>query len=159
IQLGARAIGLLIGDVAGRGMIAATFMGQLRSATRAYALDGAKPGELLGKLSRFADQETPRLATMIYAVLNLETWNIDFARAGHPYPLLCREDGSTEFLDEAGGPPLGAGLHTDYETERLTMRPGETLLLYTDGLIERRGKLLAEGEAALAEAAASAPAE
>ena len=99
------------------------------------------------------------MATMIYATLNLETWNLEFARAGHTYPLLCRNDGSTEFLDEAGGPPLGAGLHATYEIQRLTMEPGDTIVLYTDGLIERRGKRLADGEAALREAAAAAPSE
>jgi phosphoserine phosphatase RsbU/P len=159
IELGPREIGLMMGDVAGRGMVAATFMGQLRSATRAYALDGASPGELVGKLSRFADLETPRMATVLYATLNLDTLEVELARAGHPYPLLCAADGTATFLDAAKGPPVGAGVHTPYTTQRLTMQPGETLLLYTDGLIERRGKSLTEGEQQLADAAASAPAE
>jgi serine phosphatase RsbU (regulator of sigma subunit)/anti-sigma regulatory factor (Ser/Thr protein kinase) len=159
IQLDDRRLGLTIGDVAGHGMAAATYMGQLRSAVRAYALDLERPAELLAKVSRFADQEHSRMATVIYATINLDTWVVDFARAGHPYPLLLRADGSTTFLTEAGGPPLGSGGVGDYDQQRVTLGPAETLFLYTDGLIERRGRTLSEGEAALAEAATEAPDE
>jgi serine phosphatase RsbU (regulator of sigma subunit)/anti-sigma regulatory factor (Ser/Thr protein kinase) len=159
IQLGHRRLGLTIGDVAGHGMAAATYMGQLRSAVRAYALEFESPAELLGKVSRFADQEHSRMATVIYATLNLDTWVVDFARAGHPYPLLIRADGPPTFLTEAGGPPLGAGAVGDYDEQRVTLGPAETLLFYTDGLIERRGRTLSDGEAALAEATATAPEE
>src|SRR3954463_12865044 len=103
IELGHRRLGLTIGDVAGHGMAAATYMGQLRSAVRAFALDDGKPAELLGKLARFADREQSRMATVIYATLNLDTWVVDFARAGHPYPLLIRPDAEPTFLTDAGG--------------------------------------------------------
>jgi anti-sigma regulatory factor (Ser/Thr protein kinase) len=159
IELGHRRLGLTIGDVAGHGMAAATYMGQLRSAVRAFALDVDDPAELLAKLARFADQEHSRMATVIYATLNLDTWVVDFARAGHPYPLLIRPGAAPTFLTEAGGPPLGTGVVFDYEQQRVTLGPAETLLLYTDGLIERRGQTLTEGEAALAEAAKEAPDE
>jgi anti-sigma regulatory factor (Ser/Thr protein kinase) len=159
IELGHRRLGLTIGDVAGHGMAAATYMGQLRSAVRAYALDVESPAELLGKLSRFAEQEHSRMATMIYATLNLDTLIVDFARAGHPYPLLLRADGSTTYLTEVGGPPLGTGVIAGYDEQRVTLGAGETLLFYTDGLIERRGRNLSEGEAALVEAATAAPDE
>ena len=159
IELGHRRLGLTIGDVAGHGMAAATYMGHLRSAMRAYALDDDGPAVLLGKLSRFADQEHSRMATVIYATLNLDTWVVDFARAGHPYPLLMRADGSTTFLADAAGPPLGTGAAADYNEQRVTLTAGETLLFYTDGLIERRGRNLSEGEAALVEAATAAPDE
>jgi len=159
IQLGHRRLGLTIGDVAGHGMAAATYMGQLRSAVRAYALVVDDPAELLGKVSRFADQEHSRMATLIYATLNLDTWVVDYARAGHPYPLLLRPDGPPIFLTEAGGPPIGSGAVADYDRERITLRPAETLVFYTDGLIERRGRTLSEGEAALAQAATEAPDE
>src|SRR5262249_46045315 len=93
IELAHRRIGLAVGDGAGHGMAAATFMGELRSAARAYALDEIRPGELLGKLTRFADEERSRMATMVYGMLNLDTWVLEFARAGHPYPLLLHADG------------------------------------------------------------------
>jgi anti-sigma regulatory factor (Ser/Thr protein kinase)/putative methionine-R-sulfoxide reductase with GAF domain len=159
IQIGHRRLGLTIGDVAGHGMAAATYMGQLRSAVRAYALEVERPADLLAKVSRFADQEHSRMATVIYATLNLDTWVVDFARAGHPFPLLLRADGSTTFLNEAGGPPLGTGTVGDYDQQRVTLGPAETLLLYTDGLIERRGQTLSDGEAALVAAAVESPEE
>jgi serine phosphatase RsbU (regulator of sigma subunit)/anti-sigma regulatory factor (Ser/Thr protein kinase) len=159
IQLGHRRLGLTIGDVAGHGMAAATYMGQLRSAVRAYALEIDSPAELIAKVSRFAEQERSRMATVIYATINLDTWVVDFARAGHPYPLLMRADGSSNFLTDAGGPPLGTGAVGDYDEQRVTLGPAETLLLYTDGLIERRGLTLSEGEAALVEAVGPAPDE
>jgi anti-sigma regulatory factor (Ser/Thr protein kinase) len=157
IELGHRSLGLVIGDVAGHGMMAATFMGQLRSAVRAYALEVEGPGELLGKLAHFTEQERTRMATMIYATLNLDTWEVRLARAGHPYPLLLHADGGTTFLTDVGGPPLGTGTVARYEEHAVTLAPGETLLLYTDGLIERRGGRLSEGEEALTAAASSAP--
>jgi serine phosphatase RsbU (regulator of sigma subunit)/anti-sigma regulatory factor (Ser/Thr protein kinase) len=159
IQLGHRRLGLTIGDVAGHGMAAATYMGQLRSAVRAYALEVERPADLIAKVSRFADQEHSRMATIIYATLNLDTWIVDFARAGHPYPLLVRADGPSTFLTDAGGPPLGTGTVGDYDQQRVTLGAAETLLFYTDGLIERRGLTLSEGEAALVNAVAAAPDE
>ena len=159
IELGHRQLGLVIGDVAGHGMGAATFMGQLRSAIRAYALDSESPGEVITKLSEFSDRMESRMATVIYATLNLNTWSVRFARAGHPYPLLLRSDGTTAFLSDVGGPPLGAGVRQVYEEQQVDLSAGETLILYTDGLIERRGSQLSEGEAALAAVASSAPDE
>jgi serine phosphatase RsbU (regulator of sigma subunit)/anti-sigma regulatory factor (Ser/Thr protein kinase) len=159
IRLGHRRIGLAIGDVAGHGMAAATYMGELRSGMRAYALEVESPAQLLGKLARFADRQGSRMATVIYAVLNLDTWVIELARAGHPFPLLVRPNGSAIFLKDAGGPPLGTGGAPAYNEMRFALEPGETLLLYTDGLIERRGRQLSEGEAALVEAAVAAPDE
>jgi Serine phosphatase RsbU, regulator of sigma subunit len=157
IEIDHRQLGLVIGDVAGHGMAAATYMGHLRSAVRAYALDAESPADLLGKLSRFADHEHSRMATVIYATFNLDTWIVDFARAGHPYPLLLGADGTATYLADAGGPPLGTGAVADYDEQRVTLGSGETLLLYTDGLIERRGQPLSDGEAALVEAAIAAP--
>jgi serine phosphatase RsbU (regulator of sigma subunit)/anti-sigma regulatory factor (Ser/Thr protein kinase) len=159
IELGHRRLGLSIGDVAGHGMAAATHLGQLRSAMRAYALDVEEPGEVLRRLARFADQEQARMATVIYATLNLDTGVVDFARAGHPYPLLIRGDGEAIFLTEASGPPLGTGVLNDYDQQSVTLQAHDTLILYTDGLIERRGRQLSEGEEALVAAACAAPAD
>jgi serine phosphatase RsbU (regulator of sigma subunit)/anti-sigma regulatory factor (Ser/Thr protein kinase) len=157
IELGSGRLGLAIGDVAGHGIAAATFMGQLRSATRAYALDVERPAEILRRLARFANQEPSRMATFIYATLDLDTCVVDFARAGHPYPLLLRADGEASFLTEAAGPPLGSGTAHPYDQQRVTMQAGDTLILYTDGLIERRDRMLSEGEEALLTAARAAP--
>jgi serine phosphatase RsbU (regulator of sigma subunit)/anti-sigma regulatory factor (Ser/Thr protein kinase) len=157
LQLGHRRLGLSIGDVAGHGMAAATHLGQLRSAMRAYALDVENPSEVMRRLARFADQEQSRMATVIYATLNLDTGELVFARAGHPYPLVLRASGEAVFLDRASGPPLGTGAVADYGEQKITLEAGDTLLLYTDGLIERRGHKLSEGEARLVAAARGAP--
>jgi serine phosphatase RsbU (regulator of sigma subunit)/anti-sigma regulatory factor (Ser/Thr protein kinase) len=159
IELSSQRIGFVIGDVAGHGMAAATFMGQLRSAIRAYALDSDGPAEVLTKLAEFSDRMRTRMATVIYATLNLNTWEVRYARAGHPYPLVLHTDGSSEFLADRGGPPLGTVGGHRYEEQAVTLAAGETLLLYTDGLIERRGRKLAEGEANLTKVATSAPDE
>jgi anti-sigma regulatory factor (Ser/Thr protein kinase) len=159
IELGHRRLALAIGDVAGHGLAAATHMGELRSAMRAYAVDFERPSEMLDKLSRFSDRQKLRMATMVYATINLDTWVVDFARAGHPYPLLVHSDGSTKFLTKAGGPPLGSGVVEMYDEQRVKLAAGDTLLLYTDGLIERRRRTLSDGEAALVEAATAAPDE
>jgi serine phosphatase RsbU (regulator of sigma subunit)/anti-sigma regulatory factor (Ser/Thr protein kinase) len=159
IELGHRRLGLAIGDVAGHGLRAATYMGQLRSAIRAYAIEFERPGEVLGKLSLFADRERSRMATVVYASINLATSDVDFARAGHPYPLLLRANGGATFLTEAGGPPLGTGGTHSYDEQRVQLNSGDTLLLYTDGLIERRGAPLEDGESALVEAATEGPGE
>jgi serine phosphatase RsbU (regulator of sigma subunit)/anti-sigma regulatory factor (Ser/Thr protein kinase) len=157
IELNNQCIGFVIGDVAGHGMAAATFMGQLRSAIRAYAFDTDGPGKTITKLSDFSDRMHSRMATVIYATLNLNTWEVRIARAGHPYPLLIGADGAGEFLTDAGGPPIGTlGGHV-YDEQVLTLSPGETLLLYTDGLIERRGGQLSDGERALSDMAADSP--
>jgi anti-sigma regulatory factor (Ser/Thr protein kinase) len=159
IELDRPCLGFVIGDVAGHGMAAATFMGQLRSAIRAYALDTGGPGEVITKLADFSNRMHSRMATVIYATLNLNTWEVRIARAGHPYPLILRADGSTEFLSDTSGPPIGTvGGHV-YDEQVLTLSAGETLVLYTDGLIERRGRQLEDGEKALVEVATSAPDE
>ena len=159
IELHSRSIGFVIGDVAGHGLAAATFMGQLRSAIRAYALDTDGPAEVMTKLAAFSDHMRSRMATVIYATLNLTTWEARIARAGHPYPLLIRADGSAEYLSAGGGPPIGTVGGHAYDEQSLTLSAGETLLLYTDGLIERRGGKLSDGERTLLEVAASSPDE
>ncbi len=157
IGLGDEKVGLAIGDVAGKGLTAAIFMGQIRSAIRAYALDGGSPAEVLAKLARFADSEAGTMATIIYATLELSTLELEFARAGHPHPLIVHGDGAASYLSVDGGPPIGSGGKPAFQDEAVTMRPSDTLLLYTDGLIERRGRPLSDGEERLAAIAGSAP--
>jgi serine phosphatase RsbU (regulator of sigma subunit)/anti-sigma regulatory factor (Ser/Thr protein kinase) len=159
IDIGQRRLALTIGDVAGHGMGSATYMGQLRSAIRAYACDEPGTAELMRKLARFADREHSQMATVIYAILNLDTWVVELTRAGHPYPLVVHADGTTTFLTDASGPPLGTGTGADYDVQRVQLTPGDSLIFYTDGLIERRGGQLTDGERALAEAAVSGPDE
>jgi PAS domain S-box-containing protein len=136
-----------IGDVAGHGLSAASTMGQLRMALRAYAFSTESPAKVVQAthrmMHRVADTE---MATLIYLVLNPDTGEVRFSNAGHPPPLLVEPDGKATFVRGGLAPPLGAMLLPEsYIEETVTVPPGSTLLLYTDGLIERRGVSLDDG--------------
>jgi anti-sigma regulatory factor (Ser/Thr protein kinase) len=134
-------LGLAIGDVVGKGFHAAAIMGQLRSGLRAYAMDGMPPGEVLERLSRLLRQLEPgRTATLVYIVVDPHGGGLVAASAGHPPPLVKPADGEPEFLDLAASVPLGATRYVRYDDHELDLEPGSTLLLYTDGLVERPGE-------------------
>jgi len=136
-------LGMAIGDVVGRGFSAAAVMGQLRSGLRAYALDGIGPSEVLGRLSGLLRQLEPgRTATVLYLVLDPYGGSLVASSAGHPPPLVAGHNGGSTFVDLPGSAPLGATRHPTYEERALAIEPGFTLVLYTDGLVERAGESL-----------------
>jgi len=138
-------LGFTIGDVVGRGLAAAATMGQLRTALRAYAIETDSPATVLQRLSRLADEfDAAQMATLIYGVLDPDAQTLTFANAGHPPPLLIEPDGSAHYLMEGRSPPLGVTKAAQAEVT-VTIRPGSTLLLYTDGLIERRREPITKG--------------
>ena len=138
---------LVIGDVQGHDVRAAGVMGQLRIALRAYASEGHRPDAVLSRASRFlhgmsygdADGADLRFATCLYVEADPTTGILDVARAGHPDPAIRMADGTVLARPTAGGLPLGIDPDADYPTTRITLEPGETLLLCTDGLIETGG--------------------
>ena len=140
-------LAVVVGDVVGRGIDAATTMGQLRSAVRALASASAGPARLLEGLDRFVERvETARMATVAYAEVDLTTGDLTYACAGHLPPLLHEPVGAPEFLMRARSAALGARAGDTTRTEqRRRMRPGSRLLLYTDGLIERRTRPIDKG--------------
>lgn len=146
-------VGVAIGDVVGKGAPAAAYMGELRSALRAYALEGAGPGEALARLGRFVDLQRGQMATLVYAIVDPSDSRIYIARAGHPYPLLVHPERGAIYLTGASGPPLGIGELDNFTEQEASFEVGSTLLLYTDGLLERRGKQITESESTLAEIA------
>ncbi|MEJ7892371.1 MAG: SpoIIE family protein phosphatase [Solirubrobacteraceae bacterium] len=150
-----------VGDVVGRGATAAAAMGQLRSALRAFALAGEEPAGILRGLSGFAETVAEAMAaTAVVAKLDPATGRLRFACAGHPWPLLVRAAGTGEFLLEGRSVPLGCMPDPGYTEATVELGPGDTLLLYTDGLTERRGQDLdeiLERVRAAAAAAAGAP--
>ena len=151
-------LGVAIGDVIGRGARAASIMGQLRHSLRAFALDGARPAELLSKLnSVLADDVMSDMATVFYLEMDEEAGNVVYASAGHPPPALRRASGTVELLEGASGIPVGTWPQVDYTEGTSRLEPGDTLLLYTDGLIEERDVPLDEGLAKLADGAAAEP--
>ena len=136
-------MGLVMGDVAGRGVRVAAVMGQLRNALRAYALEGYPPDAVIQRLTGLID--TSDMATVFYAVFDPATWDVRYANAGHPPPLVIGPDGTAKFL-EGGAPPL-RGVRTPIYpgTAAARLEPGSTMLLYTDGLVETRGMPIDDG--------------
>ncbi|HEV3362923.1 MAG TPA: SpoIIE family protein phosphatase [Acidimicrobiia bacterium] len=160
MQLPDGSIGVALGDVVGRGERAASLMGQIRNAARAYAFEGRPPAQVLDRLNDLLlDAGAEHMATMIYGVVDPETGEFRFANAGHPPPLLIEGRGMARFLSGGNGPPVGA-LHTAaYEEASETLKPGVVLLLYTDGLVEDRQMSLDKGLAHLRDAARDGPDE
>jgi PAS domain S-box-containing protein len=133
-------IALTVGDVVGRGLGAATTMGHLRSALRALALLGGGPGPVLDGLDRFAASErASSMATVAYAELDPGAGTLRYAVAGHHPPILVRATGAVEVLGGGRSPLLDAivGLEPR-DSAVVSIEPGDTLVLYTDGLTERR---------------------
>ncbi|MFJ3519634.1 SpoIIE family protein phosphatase [Streptomyces sp. NPDC090131] len=156
ITLGAGRTALVIGDVMGRGVRAAAVMGQLRTAVRAYARLDLPPHEVLQLLDGLAAEiDASQIATCVYAVHDPSEGLLAYASAGH-LPILVRdEDGTVRRAADPTGPPLGTGgwLHT---SGTIALGPGSTAVLYTDGLVERRGEDIDEGVAALERALSGA---
>ncbi|MBB0246762.1 SpoIIE family protein phosphatase, partial [Streptomyces alkaliphilus] len=133
----------VVGDVQGHDTHAAAVMGQLRTVLRAYAAEGHEPGAVVQRASAFLrDLDTERYATCVYADVDPTTGWLRMVRAGHVQPLVRRVDGTWRPLSVAGSLPLG--LSTDlarpeHPVTTLELEPGESLLMYTDGLVERPG--------------------
>jgi PAS domain S-box-containing protein len=151
-------LGVVVGDVTGSGIRAASAMGQLRSATRAFALGDEQPGspaEVLTRLSRylhllaFAD-----VFTLLYAVVDPVESVVRWASAGHPPPLLRQGIGTRALHGTAGVVGLDNVVYEDHHT---SVEGGAHLVLYTDGLIERRGETIDAGVRRLQEAIAHGP--
>ena len=152
-------LGVVLGDVAGSGIPAASTMGQLRSVTRAFALaDEAirSPGEVLTRLNSYRgalDDHT--LFTVLYAIIDPAARTLEWASAGHPPPLRARSSGEVGHLETRDG--LMGIEDAPYTTLRTELEPGDLLVLYTDGLIERRGESLDAGLDRLAQVVAAGP--
>ena len=139
-------IALIVGDCVGHGLASATVMGQLRSACRALLLEHPSPAAALSALDRFAARlPGARCTTAFCAVLDPRTGELVYSAAGHPPPILVPPRGIPLFLDEASATPLGLPYDHSRPEARVQMPPRATLLLYTDGLVERRREPLDEG--------------
>jgi serine phosphatase RsbU (regulator of sigma subunit) len=137
---------IVIGDVAGHGIEAAALMGRVRNAARAFAIEDPNPGRVLTRLDHLLRTlETNAFATAITVHFEPTTRTLLWARAGHPPALLCTPSGE-EYLEAVGGTPLGA-MAQEYACESRRLEPGSLLLLYTDGLVERRSRSIDEGMA------------
>jgi serine phosphatase RsbU (regulator of sigma subunit)/GAF domain-containing protein/anti-sigma regulatory factor (Ser/Thr protein kinase) len=139
-------IALIVGDCVGHGLTAATVMGQLRSACRALLLDHPSPRAALCGLDRFAARlPGAQCTTAVCAVLDPGTGELVYSSAGHPPPILVDADGTTRTLDDGHTIPVGLRPDRPRPEAHVTVPAGATLLLYTDGLVERRGSSLDHG--------------
>lgn len=146
----------VIGDVTGHGLRAAMMMSQLRTALRAYAVDGGSPGQLLTRLHLFLHHLQPDLyATAVIARFRPDEPVLTWAAAGHPPPVLRTPDGQVHTLDAKPGAMLGIPLKQDIEDHTVALPAGSTLALYTDGLVERRAQGIDPGIERLTEALSS----
>ncbi|GAA5206099.1 PP2C family protein-serine/threonine phosphatase [Streptomyces thinghirensis] len=146
----------VVGDVTGHGLRAAVMMSQLRTALRAYAVDGGSPGRLLTRLHTFLHHLQPDLfATAVIARFHPDDPTMTWAAAGHPPPVLRTPDGRVQTLDAKPGAMLGIPLKQEIADHTVRLAPGSTLALYTDGLVERRALGIDPGIARLAEALGS----
>ena len=147
IPLSGQRIGVIAGDCVGRGLPAAAVMGQLRSATQALLLRAPGPAEALADLDTFASRIPGAECTTVFcAIIDPAAGTVAYSCAGHPPPILVTPRGESCLLDEVLSLPL-AMLPADWRRGQATaaLPPGATLMLYTDGLVERRNQSLDKG--------------
>jgi phosphoserine phosphatase RsbU/P len=135
-----------IGDVAGRGLGAASVMGKLRNALRAYALELSSPSDVLQRMNRLLQHLDPEeMATAFYGTIDPVDLTFRFSSAGHMSPLIREPDGTVRIRKMEGGPPIGAPSGWSFTDNVEQLHPGTSVVLYTDGLVERRGGSLDDG--------------
>lgn len=154
-------VGAVIGDVQGHDTHAAAVMGQLRIVLRAYAAEGHSPATVMARASVFLHElDTDRFATCTYVEADLTTGVVQLVRAGHVDPLVRDADGSCRRLPSEGGLPLGLSAEfgrLEYPVGTVELDPGQTMVLFTDGLVEQPGSDLDEGTQQLSDLIRSGP--
>jgi PAS domain S-box-containing protein len=140
-------VGLVMGDVAGKGLAAASMVGRLRSAMRAYALDGHGPAGVVDRLNQlvWSEEDNGQMTTLVYIVVDPWENEVAWVNAGHLPPLVVTSDGQASFLEGPSSVPLGVMSFPSYTTAQTELPLGGTVLLYTDGLVERPGEVLDVG--------------
>jgi serine phosphatase RsbU (regulator of sigma subunit) len=152
ILLGEDCVALLVGDVMGRGVAAAAAMAQVRAAARAYIAVDPTPTAVLGNLDRLhAVLGDEQLVTLVYLLVDLATGRAAMGNAGHPPPVLVSREGRARQL-AGSGVAVGANDFPRQQTD-VWFGEGETLVLFTDGLVERRDEDIDAGQARLRAAA------
>jgi len=137
---------LVVGDVVGHGMTAAAAMGRLRTAFQTIVPFSVDPGAMLQAIGQQIDSIPDAFCTtVVSAVVDVDTGQIAWSRAGHPPPLIVSPSGASRLLDAPCLPPLGVAPEQPAPVHREVLAPGEVLVLYTDGMVERREEPLDVG--------------
>jgi anti-anti-sigma factor len=156
VQMPGRRLGLVVGDVVGHGAKASAIMGQLRAITAERLLLGDDLTEVQAALDAFAaSAPQARGTTICVAVVDRLTGALEYCTRGHPPPLIVASDGNARVLPRSTGPPLAFG-STEGKTLRDVLRPADTILLYTNGVVERPGRTVTAGIDDLADIAGRA---
>lgn len=161
-------LAVTLGDVAGHGHGAASVMGQIRNALRAYTVHEPAPAAAVGLVSKLLSVVEPHtMATLCHLIIDLaddpdgydsdKGATIHWASAGHPEPLIVGDGRNAHFLKGRVGTPIGMNLPVSFDQNTATVAPGDVIVLYSDGLIERRGEAIDVGFQRLADAAERAP--
>lgn len=138
-------VGVAVGDVMGHGLHAATVMGRIRSALRAYAMDGDRPDEVLRRLDDFILHFEPgEMVSVFYGLVDPDSGSVELSSAGHVPPVLAWPGAGAHLLEVTGDLVLGVDSGPKRTTHEVAMPPGATLALYTDGLVEGVGQDLSE---------------
>lgn len=139
-------LGVVIGDVVGRGLPAAVVMGRVRSALRAYALEVLDPAVVLERLDRKLQHFEPgQMTTVLYGLIDPGLARLDFSSAGHPMPVVSGPRSTPGLVEGQTDRPLGVATEQRRRVNTVELLPGSALALFTDGLVERRGELLDQG--------------
>ncbi|HXB16201.1 MAG TPA: PP2C family protein-serine/threonine phosphatase [Solirubrobacteraceae bacterium] len=155
VAIDERHVLLVIGDVSGHGVEAATTMALVRHAALAYIAEDHRPAAVLAKLADFVGGgEHDYFATVLCALIDVQGRTLTLSSAGHLAPLLLA-DGSGEYVSVKAEPPIGFPHSAPFREATITVPPGATLVAFTDGLVERRGEVLDEGLERLREMAIS----
>ncbi|MDQ3677674.1 MAG: SpoIIE family protein phosphatase, partial [Actinomycetota bacterium] len=150
-------VGVAVGDVVGRGIEAASTMGQIRSALRAFLMQEDHCGAMADRLNRFAlGLGESNMTTVLLAILEPGTGRLRYTNAGHPPALVVAPDGSARYLNDEPFPPLGVLQSPRYPQHEVRLEPGSTVVIYTDGLIEQATESLDVGLERLLSAARDA---
>ena len=159
IELDRDRTAVMIGDVVGHGVRAATTMSELRNALRAFAVEGHSPGKALHQLDRVvhATFGPGMIATVLFLIIDASKGTVSLSRAGHPPPALRTAGGEIRYLETGSTLPLGIDDRVKADEAEYAVNPGDTLLLFTDGLVERRRESINTGFDRLREAFTNAP--
>ena len=131
-------LGIVIADVSGKGMPAAIFMAISRTLLKALATNSKSPNECLNDVNYLLTQDNPKsmFVTLFYGILNTETGELEYSNGGHNSPFVVNETSEIKMLNHCSGCALGVTADIDYKSDKIDLKPGNSLVLYTDGIPE-----------------------